>query len=97
MTFNSVMKKTLQIMVPLDIEHQTNNLLQHSLGIIHAQNNMPIGVMQMFAQNFKVLCILAITYISFQTPINATCKHYKDYFSNIFKAHPSPYNFYECL
>jgi hypothetical protein len=83
MIFNSVMKKTLQIMVPLNIEHQANNLLQHSLGIIHAQNNMPIGLMQMFAQKFKVPCILAITYSSFQTPINATYKHYKDYFSNI--------------
>jgi hypothetical protein len=54
-------------MVPLDIEHQTNNLLQHSLGIIHAQNNMSVGLMQMSAQTFKVPCILAITYSSFQT------------------------------
>jgi hypothetical protein len=75
MTFNSVMKKTLHIMVPLDIEHQTNNLLQHSLGIIHAQNNMLIGLMQISAKKFKVPCILAITYNSFQTLINATCKH----------------------
>ncbi len=70
-------------MVPLDIEHQTNNLLQHSLGIIHAKNNMSIGLIQMFAQKFKVPCILGITYNSFQTLINATCKQYKDYFSNI--------------
>jgi len=85
MTFNNVMKKTSQIMVPLDIEHQTNNLLQHSLGIIHAKNNMSIGLIQMFAQKFKVPYILVITYNNFKTLINATCKHYnyKDYFSNI--------------
>jgi hypothetical protein len=49
-------------MVPLDIEHRTNNLLQHSFNIIHAQNNMSIGLMQMSAQTFKVPCILVITY-----------------------------------
>jgi len=70
-------------MLPLDIEHLTNNLLQHSLGIIHAKNNMSIGFMQMSTQKFKVPYILAITYNSFQRLINATCKHYKDYFSNI--------------
>jgi hypothetical protein len=51
-------------MVPLDIEHKINNLLQHSLGIIHAQNNMSIGLMQMSTQTSKILCILVITYSS---------------------------------
>jgi hypothetical protein len=52
-------------MVPLGIENQMDNLLQHSLGIIYANNNMSINLMQMSAQKFKVPCILAITYNSF--------------------------------